>query len=67
MSKRYNLQHIMTSLLISSVLTWIKRSMLDDALYRKFTEKPTLRNSKGVATSQAQLANQMIILACCCV
>ena len=69
MSMRYNLQHIMTSLLISSVLTWIKRSMLDAALYRKklnkFTEKPTLRNSKGVATSQVQLANQMITLACC--
>ena len=35
MSKRYNLQHIMTSFLISSVLTWIKRLMLDAALYRK--------------------------------
>ena len=35
MSKRYNLQHIMTSLLISSVLIWIKRSMMDAALYRK--------------------------------
>ena len=35
MSKRCNLQHIMTSLLISSVLTWIKRSMLYAALYRK--------------------------------
>ena len=35
MSKRYNLQHIMTSLLISSVLTWIKRSILDAALYHK--------------------------------
>ena len=35
MSKRYNLQHIMTSLLISSVLSWIKRSMLDAALYCK--------------------------------
>ena len=27
--------------------------------------KSTLRNSKGVATSQAQLANQIITLACC--
>ena len=35
MSKRYNLQYIMTSLLISSVLTWIKRLMLDATLYRK--------------------------------
>ena len=33
--KRYNLQHLMTSRLISSVLTWIKRSMLDATLYRK--------------------------------
>ena len=35
MSKRYNLQHIMTSLLISSVLTWIKRLMLNAALTAK--------------------------------
>ena len=35
MSKRYNLQHIMTSLLISSDLTWIKRLMLDATLYCK--------------------------------
>ena len=35
MSKRSNLQHIVTSLLISSSLTWIKRSMLAAALYRK--------------------------------
>ena len=45
-------------------LIWIKRSMLDAALYHKKikqdTEKLTLRNAKGLAlysTSQVQLVN----------
>ena len=29
--------------------------------------RPTLRNAKDVATSQVQLASQMLTLACCCV
>ena len=62
MSKRYNLQQIMTSLLISSVLTWIKRSMLDAALYRKKLkqvhrktdpEKLERRGNKPSAISQS--------------
>ena len=32
---------------------------------QKVHKKPTLRNSKGVETSQAQSAKQMITLTCC--
>ena len=62
MSKRYNLQHIMTSLLISSVLTWIKRSMLDAVIYPKKLkqvhrktdpEKLERRGNKPSAISQS--------------
>ena len=62
MSESYNLQHIMTSLLISSVLTWIKSLMLDATLYRKKlkqvhrktdTEKLERRVNKPSAISQS--------------
>ena len=62
MSKRYNLQHIMTNILISSVLTWIKGSMLDATLYHKKLkqvhrktnpEKLERRGNKPSAISQS--------------
>ena len=63
MSKRSNLQHIVTSLLISSVLTWIKRSMLAAALYRKKLKQ--VHRKTNPEKLEGQLANQMITLACC--